>query len=198
MRRYWAHDPRFTPENFGFQPIWLILQALEFGAKFQCEELHLQELGIATLSALFANANRDPKKGSPARAQDFFYFKQEGRDIRIPGIACETFFSLIADGLLPGWALGIAPIDRLRECRKGSRVGKPRAWMSEDLVLILPKIEGDRVTAALCFSNGARGFTVVTDPDVGAEFCLELPESGQVLWALESEFARADTHDFSG
>ena len=171
---------------------------MEYGAKLQSEELHLHELGIATLSALFANANRDPKKGQAASPKDFFYFQRTDDGPDIPAIACDIFFSLIVDGLLPGWALGIVPVERLRACRsKHPKTGKPRAWIGEDLLLILPKVDGKQVTAAMAISNGAKGFVSLSDPDVGTEFVLNLSESGEVLWALEAEFERFD-HDFPG
>lgn len=165
---------------------------MEYGAKFQAEELHLEELGIATLSALFANANRDPKKGQPASPKDFFYFqREEDEGPKIPVAACDAFFSLVADGLLPGWALGVAPLERLRTCRsKNGTVRKPRAWISDDLILILPRVEGKEVVAALALSNGVSGFVELRDPDVEAEFCLNLSEAIDVGWGLDIEFER--------
>lgn len=178
--------------------MWLILQALEYGARFHSEELHLQELGVATLSALFANANRDPKKGQPASPKDFFYFKQEEDDgPKIPAIVCDIFFSLVADGLMPGWALGIAPIDRLRAGKSNNPViRKPRAWISEDLVLILPKVDGKQIMAAFAISNQARGFVLLNDVDTGTEFCLT-SETSEVMWSLEPEFELFN-HEFGG
>ena len=158
----------------------------------------MHELGIATLSALFANANRDPKKGQPASPKDFFYFqREEDNGPKIPAVVCDIFFSLIADGLLPGWALGIAPIELLRSQRsKKPVIRKPRAWVSEDLILVLPKVEGKQVTAAMAISNSASRFVVLQDVDVGTEFILNLPESGEVMWSLDPEFDLF-SHEFS-
>lgn len=192
MQHYWSNDSRFSAERFGFQPTWLILQALEQGAKLHSEVLHHQELGIATLSALFCNANRDPKKGEPARPSDFWYFgKAEHSGVAIPGAVCDIFFSLIADQLLPTWALGIAPIELLRKHRANRPVSKPRAWIGSDLILIQPQVvEGKTVRAALAIVNGAAGGVELIDADSRTPFYLSLEAPGQIAWALDAEFER--------
>lgn len=187
VQDFWGNDPRFTPDNFGNQPIWLILQAIEFGQKLTTEKLHHQELGISTLSALFVNANRDPKKGQPAKPADFFYFAT-GKDsgVRIPSKVADVFFSLSNDGLLPPWVLGIAPIDLLRKCRGNSTPGKPRAWIGDDILLILPRIEDEQVIAPLAITNRATGVCKLTDVDTGTEFYISLP-APQTAWILDAE-----------
>lgn len=175
------------------------MQALEYGAKIHAEELHLQELGIATLSALFANANRDPKKGQPASPADFFYFAaKEQYGPEIPAIACELFFSLIADQKLPGWVLDLAPIADLRRCRsqRPGRLPKPRAWVGENLLIIGPTLEGNDMGSLLSFDNGAVGLTEVCDIDTGTPFFLKLPESPQIQWSLSAVYELFDHGKF--
>jgi hypothetical protein len=195
VQRYCPYDDRFSAENFGFQPTWLILQALEQGAKFTSEHLHLQELGIATLTACFINANRDPKKGEPAKPTDFFYFAdRDSTGPKLNGAACDAFFSLVSEQLLPSWVLDIAPIELIRSQRANRSIVKPRAWIGENLLLLLPRVEVDSdgkhtVTAALAFCNNATGLVELTDPDSGTEFFLHLPNP-QISWSIDAEFER--------
>jgi len=155
--------------------------------------LHLQELGIATLTACFVNANRDPKKGEAAAPKDFFYFAdREAAGFKLPGRACDAFFSLISDQLLPDWMLNIAPIELMRSNRANAGLLKPRAWIGENLLLLLPRVETDEegkrtVTAAMAFTNDATGLVEVTDPDVGTQFYLHLANP-QIAWSIDSEF----------
>lgn len=195
VQHYFPHDSRFTAESFGFQPIWLILQALEYGAKLHSEELHLQELGIATLSALFANANRDPKKGMPASPADFFYFSREEKpEVEIPTLACDIFFALIAEEKLPAWVLDIAPIENLRKCRSKTpptKLPRPRAWIGEDLVLILPRVNSPKeASAVLSFNNGVREMVELQDIDTDTSFILQFSECSEVMWSIDAQFER--------
>lgn len=166
----------------------MVLQALENGAKLNQETLHHQELGIATLTACFVNSNRDPKKSAPVKAADFFYFQDKSLEITIPASVCDAFFSLIESSFLPGWALGLAPIEALRSGKANGPVRRPRAWVGENLLLIYPQKDGDEITAALAINNGATGLCELRDVDTGTLFCLQLPERPQVLWALEPEY----------
>jgi hypothetical protein len=195
VQHYFPHDQRFAADGFGFQPIWLILQALEYGAKLHSEQLHLQELGIATLSALFANANRDPKKGMPASPSDFFYFSREERpEVEIPALACDIFFALIAEEKLPEWVLNIAPIENLRKCRSKNPPAKfprPRVWVGDDLVLILPRVDSAKeVSAMLSFNNGTCEVVELQDIDTDTSFFLRFSEPSEAMWSLDAQFER--------
>lgn len=188
VRRYHPHDERFSPENFGFQPTWLILQALEYGAKLRQEELHLGELGIATLSALFVNCNRDPKKGKPAAPQDFFYFAVTPEsEVEVPSEAARAFFSLVKDNLLPGWSLGVAPLDKFRKAKKEGTISKPRAWVGEGVLLLVPRLEEDVVRSQVALCDGVGGTIEVVDVDTNAPYVIEIPSSER-QWILQSEF----------
>jgi hypothetical protein len=150
-------------------------------------------LGIATLTACFVNSNRDPKKSQPAKPRDFFYFApKDGGDIKIPSAVANAFFSLAKDSLLPDWAVAIAPVAQLRECKNGTSYPRPRAWIGEGVVLVLPKISGDEVEFALGLIDGAGGVVEVRDADTGTEFSLSLP-SLETQWILDGEFTLKDS-----
>lgn len=169
-------------------PLNVILSALDYGAKFQKSELHLNELGIASLCALFVNANRDPKKGNPAKPSDFYRFADA--DDKLAGYACDAFFSLVSDNLLPSWALAIAPLDELRAMRKFDSFPRPRVWLAEGVMLICPHFSGDRVVAPLAIVNHPGGVVQVCDPDGDRVYDLLLestPEGECAYWEKDFE-----------
>lgn len=186
MSRYWPHDTRFQADNFGDQPVWLILQALEHGAKLQRDELHMQELGISSLCALFVNANRDPKKGKPAKPADFYRFKDA--DNKLPAIACDAFFSLIDDRKMPGWAVGLAPIDELRRDRLFNPVRKPRALVGDGILLLCPNIGDSQISAAMAIVDSTGGVVEVCDVDSDQRYNVlidAVEEADRVYWVVD-------------
>ena len=165
----------------------MILQALEMGAKLRQEKLHLRELGIATLNACFVNANRDTKKGEPSKPSDFFYFQvSEDKKAEIPSAAADVFFSLISDEILPGWSLGIAPLDQLRKVKKDNPVVHPRAWVGEGVLLLLPVVEESIVRSPLAILDGVSGLVSVCDIDSGTAFTIVV-ETSDRRWVLDAE-----------
>ena len=111
---------------------------MHHGAKLFSEELHLQELGIATLTACFVNANKD-SKSEPAKPQDFFYFdNKEGADSISSEIA-DIFFSLIKKNLLSPWVIAAAPIEVLRKSATGKIYSNPRFEVGDKHLFINPQ-----------------------------------------------------------
>ncbi|WP_445634540.1 hypothetical protein [Nostoc sp. DSM 114161] len=154
---------------------------MHYGAKLHREELHLGELGIATLTSCFVNSNRDPKSEA-AKPSDFFYFTPvEDEGDRIPNTAANAFFALADAGKLPGWCVAIAPVDKLVKSRNGVAVN-PVVWVGEGVVLIQPTIDNGLVRFPLGFVDGVSG-EVTTDSGV-----VRVPELGQA-WVLDGEFA---------
>lgn len=131
MHKYFPHDPRFNYENFGNTPINIIFQALEYGHRFYKEDLHYQELGMATLTSYFVNANKDPKKGSGVTPSDFFYFKPDASSDIDPDVAA-TFFSLVKDQVAPNWTVPLIPIKELIALKDKGRIAKRRAFVGVD------------------------------------------------------------------
>ncbi|MBD2437358.1 hypothetical protein [Nostoc sp. FACHB-110] len=151
--------------------------------------MHLQELGIATLTSCFVNSNRDPKKGEPAKPSDFFYFTPAtDEDTKISAVAANAFFALADAGKLPGWCVAIAPVDKLLKARTSDPV-KPLVWIGEGLVLLQPRVE-DGV------AGGERSRTVrfpLGFVDAAGEIetsggVVKVPDLGNV-WMLDGEFA---------
>jgi hypothetical protein len=141
VHKYFPHDPRFNHENFGNTPINIIFQALEYGHRFYKEDLHYQELGMATLTSYFVNANKDPKKGSGVTPSDFFYFKPDSSSDISPDVAT-TFFSLVKDGVIPDWAVSLIPIKELVALKDKGRIARKRAFVGVDcnILVLCPSV----------------------------------------------------------
>jgi hypothetical protein len=101
--------------------------------------LHYKELGLATLTSYFVNANKDPKKGTRVTPSDFFYFRPESSTDINPDVAT-TFFSLNEDKLAPNWAATLLPIKDFVALRDKGNVSKIRAYVSHtvDILIISP------------------------------------------------------------
>lgn len=191
MRYYWSDDIRFSSDNFGFQPTWLIIQALHYGAMLRGEKLHLQELGIATLSALFCQANSDPKKGDRVKPSDFWHFLPFEDKDKIDSVVADTFFALVAEEKIPSWAVAIAPIEKLRASRgDGTQIPTTRAWMRKGVLLIAPRIQGTQVVARMAIvERGVEGKTGVIDVDSGKAFEVHIPnDKSEAFWVSDSEY----------
>lgn len=148
------------------------------------ERLHMEEQGIALLSALFVNSNRDPAKSQPAKQADFYHFPANTHQ-QLPGGACDAFLSLTREHKMPGWVMAIAPIDSIRANKRDGVILKPRAWVGETLCLIQPRIEGGKVRAGLAFVEEA-GMAWVGDPDSGTQFRVVV--TGDRRWSIDAEF----------
>lgn len=167
------------------------MQALHYGAKLAQEELHLQELGIATLTACFVNSNRDPKKSQPAKPQEFFYFWQKPEDeVQIPAIVAAAFFELLAAKLIPGWVVAMAPIDKLRKAKPQSniKVSGMRALVGDGIFLLLPSVSEGVIKARLAFVEDSN-CSEVRDVDNGAIYKLRTKDCPAPCWILDGEWA---------
>jgi hypothetical protein len=167
--------------------MYLIHQAYEWASKIQVEELHLQELGIASLSAMFANTNRG--KDAPAFQEKDFYHFNTNTEAKIPSAAADAFFSLAEELKLPAWAISIAPIPKLLAHRGKGDFAYPRAWIGEGIVLLQPLIRGSKVVCQMAIVESVRGECNVQDPDSGLWFTIVVPD-GEPRWMLDCEFER--------
>ena len=155
----------------------------------------MQELGIATLTALYINSKRDPKKGEAAKPSEFFYHQPAtgGDRLTIRPAACDAFFSLINDALMPGWVIPLVPIEQLQAGKGTGLVPKPRAWIGKDILLLLPRVEGDRVIAAIAVLDGASGEVELSDPDSETLFKIRIsPQTHPHSWGMDTEFTLID------
>ena len=108
--------------------------------------------------------------------------------MQVPPAAANAFFSLVNDNLLPGWALALAPLDKLRASKDSRPHALPRAWIGDGILLLLPKVADNEVQFELGLVDEAKGLTKLHDVDTGTEFIVKLPENQQSMWVLNGEF----------
>lgn len=164
------------------------MDALKHGSSLQQERLHLAELGIAQLTSAFINANRDPKSG-PCKPSDFWYFTPIDDGNKLDPVAADTFFSLVQDEKMPSWALGIAPVDKLRSSRGNDSIPECRAWMRRGVLLLAPQVSNSVVKVPLAIVDGIEGTTAVIDADSGVVHELFIPNAKkETFWQADVEF----------
>lgn len=167
----------------------MILQAVEENRRLEQEHLHLQELGISTLSALYVNSQSDPKKSQRATPRDFQYFAAAEIDVEVPSTIADSFFSLITDEVLPGWALAIVPLPSLRKAKRGLPVSRPRALVGDGVLLLLPQVAGEAILCGMAVLDGGGVSNVVSVHDIDnpeTTFLITLPD-GERQWILNAE-----------
>ncbi|QKQ75627.1 hypothetical protein [Nostoc sp. TCL240-02] len=156
------------------------MQALHYGAKLHREELHLAELGIATLTSCFVNSSRDPKSEA-AKPSDFFYFTPaDDEGDRIPPDAANAFFALADAGKLPGWCVALAPVDKLAKSRNSDPCA-PVVWVGEGVVLLQPVVDNGLVRFPL-------GFVEASGDLATSGGVVKVPALGEA-WVLDGEMA---------
>lgn len=126
---------------------------------------------------MFVNANRDPKKGEPARPSDFYHFQVIEEGDRIKEAAANAFFSLVADEKMPSWAVSIAPIDKLRSSKNDDSPPQTRALMCRGVLLLAPQIQDDAVKVGLALVDGVEGNVNLIDTDSGSTYQLFIPNA---------------------
>lgn len=165
-----------SADAFGRRPIGLVLQDLQWAEKLFEEDLHLQELGIAALSSLTLNINRDPKT-PPTKSSDFHHFMRSG-STTFSSIACDTFASLSKDGLLPSLFYDVIQpelLQKLIDGKKGLRVSATRALVADDILIIAPRILNGFVTSPVgCLGALESGWYSVRDIDTDDRYEVEI------------------------
>ena len=105
-------------------------------------------------------------------------------------MCANAFFALADAGLLPNWAVAIAPIDKLKSVQDDTRVIAPRAWVGDGVVLMLPRVDSEVVKFSLGFQdlpeNFQRSNVIVRDVDSGEERAIAL-SGGGAKWILDGE-----------
>lgn len=122
--------------------------------------MSLRELPVAQFAALFANANRDPAKSQPFKAEDFCLFRDGGGGSEAPfspevaAVALELRHQHRAPELL----LTVWP-QVLESSKTAGKVPKVRALRSDDQAVwvLAPAWEGRNIRGGLVLVRGAVG-----------------------------------------
>lgn len=112
MQLYFPNETRFNADNFAYQPLILIFQALRAIDKHLLENANqnaipIAGLGVATLSS---QGVKNPKiewfNPYPKMLESF-----DETAIQIPNHVSETFSQLSREGKVPSWATNYLEMD---------------------------------------------------------------------------------------
>lgn len=172
---------------------WKALQRLKR------DELALQELPMASHSALLANINRDPKKGKPFAPEDFALFREPRQvEAQLTAEVAATALALRHEQRLPPIVLAAWP-HILASANDTAVPPSIRALHSDDqrVWVLCPSFEGPHVRGALVAVHGTvHGPVVLRDIDRSlATYAVQVPrrplagwlEGGLLLLAATSE-----------
>lgn len=140
---------------------------------------------MAQFQALFANANRDPKKSKPFESKDFCLFKASSepettfpRDVA--ALALELRYAQMCPKIL------LSCWDQVLQAAKDPvPVPDIRAWKSDDdrVWLLAPKWEGTNVRGFVAVDGGVRGKVQLRDIDRPLlTYSAEIPDRNSLGW----------------
>jgi hypothetical protein len=173
----WPNDGRFTADNFGRQWVGDVFQAIEWGEKLREEQLHLEELGVAALTSLTLNINRDPKS-QPVKASDFHHFMRSKESV-FPTMVCDAFLSVSRDNKMPSFVfdcIGGEVLQQLIDGGKKQPVKGIRALVGDGIALFLPRVVNGWVSIPLgAIDDGINNGPIdVYDVDFGDQYILDV------------------------
>lgn len=137
----------------------MVLGAYRNLRRLQRQQLALQELPVAQLTALTANVNRDPAKSKEFKARDFCFFAEEQDSAsqapfapEVAAVALELRHQQRAPELL----LAVWP-QVLASVQQDTKPPKVRALRSDDgaVWVLAPRWEGKNVRGGLVLVRGA-------------------------------------------
>ena len=154
--------------------------------KIRRENAALAELPIASLQALTANINRDPKKSKPFTPLDFAMFRERESDDKVlsPEVAA-TALALRAEKkdapiLLAAWDKVLA------SATSDARTPEVRALHSDDnqIWIVCPKWEGKNIRAGLiAVGDAIHGPVTLRDVDRPlTTYSLDIPNRRTFAW----------------
>lgn len=172
---YPGHPQFSTEEAFLRSPLTTIEKACEVYQNQRRQELHLQELGIATLTAITLNCHKSAKS-KPSKPSNFYYFASD--ELMLDPRVCNGFWMLAQSGKLPNWAIQLAPIEDLKAGRNNVSTSEPLYWIGEQIVLIAPEIWEQEVSAPLALIDCPDGYAIAYDAD-NTSYQIEISEDCQ-------------------
>lgn len=115
----------------------MILEAADRALRLERQRLHNEELPIAVLTTLTANANRDTKKRpNPFRLSDFTCFAEVAEQSQPPAAAGAAMLELLKREQFPGF--GLTFYSELKAAGKDQPLPPRLIWAAEDAMLLAP------------------------------------------------------------
>jgi len=163
-----------------------VLKAIKKGQELRRRELHEQEIGVANLTALMANVNRDAKKTkTPYKAADFCFFASDAELNNPDEINAAAYFELIEKKLLPSWALFI--FSEMKRIRSSIAPPDPVAAIGDGFLLLAPEATNGGMEGLLIAQKRVSG--QVIQVTIGrSKVKVTVPEFEEMLLAREHVF----------
>jgi len=177
----------FSPERFGSQPRWLVLDALDRGKKRALTDLHNMELPIAWLHHSLLAVNGDNK----TKVEDLcLYIERDDTSQKVSESAANAYWSLRRDGKIPSWAIFFHK--ELMAAKTDISPPKFRCLDGDGFIILAPSVRGDTLSCPiiLCQHHVSRQAVRATDPDTGRFWVVQMPrldEEGGGVTALGDE-----------
>lgn len=189
-KRLWPGDPQFSVDAFGELPSFYVLNAIKQGQELRRRELHEREIGVANLTALMANINRDAKKvKNPYKASDFCFFAS-AQDRNDPDeINASAYFELIETQQLPAWALFV--FSEMKSIRTDLPAPDPVAAIGDGFILLAPEPVNGGMSGLLIAEHRVSGQKLRVS--IGrTKVSVIVPEFSEMLLAREDVFVSVD------
>ena len=185
-KRLWPGDPQFSVDLFGELPSVYVLQAVKKGHELRRRELHEQELGVANLTALTANLNRDPKKTKqPYQPHDFCFFAAATDGNNPDAINAAAYFDLIDKKQLPPWALFV--FSEMKKMKSPMPAPDPVAAIGDGFILLAPTPVNGGMEGLLMAQQRVSGLTI--EVSLGRmKLKVNVPEFEEMILAREEVF----------
>ncbi len=163
-----------------------VLNAWKALQKLKREEMALQELPVASLSALTANINRDPKKGKAFAPADFALFRErEAQQAQLSPEVAAVALALRHEDQAPPVLLA-AWTEVLASATESAQVPPVRALRSDDgrVWVLAPSWEGRNIRGGLVMTTGcAHGTVTLRDIDRNlATYAVQVPKRPLAGW----------------
>ena len=185
-KRLWPGDPQFSVDLFGELSSTYVLRAIKKGHELRRRELHEQELGVANLTALTANMNRDPKKTKqPYSPHDFCFFADASDGNDPDAINASAYFDLIDNKQLPPWALFV--FAEMKKMRSSLPAPDPVAATGDGFILLAPSPVNGGMEGLLIAQQKVSGQTI--EVRLGRmKLKVNVPQFEEMLLAREQVF----------
>lgn len=185
-KRLWPGDPQFSVDEFGELSSTYVLRAIKKGHELRRRELHEQEMGVANLTALTANINRDAKKTkTPFKPHDFCFFAEATDGNDVDEINAAAYFDLVEKKLLPAWALFV--FAEMKKMKGLTPAPDPVAAIGDGFILLAPQLVNGGMEGLLIAEKRVSG--KIVEAKLGrVSVKVTIPQFGEMLLAREHVF----------
>lgn len=143
-------------------------------------------MGIANLTALTANLNRDPKKvKSPYKPHDFCFFADASDRNDVDEINAAAYFALLDKKQLPPWALFV--FTEMKKMKSLIPAPEPVAAVGDGFILLAPQPVNGGMEGMLMAEQRVSG-QVIPVTLGRMKISVRVPEFEEMLLARENVF----------